>query len=138
MMIRNMRTCSMALVTLLCLAYAAYAEPLAGSGDSQSLTVEAAKGTWHAQLVRQGSDVTGNIDLDGSNVLSGGSVTGQIDGSGVTLGVMVDGAQLATFSGMLKDGAVSGEWQLTSDALKDQGVWSGTLQRTATSADTAN
>ncbi|MFI5364031.1 MAG: hypothetical protein ACHQ4J_00255 [Candidatus Binatia bacterium] len=69
----------------------------------------------------------GTLSLLGSNVLSGGTVSGDIDGSNVMLGVMVQGARQATFNGQLQNGSIKGEWDLDCDVLQDHGVWSGSL-----------
>jgi hypothetical protein len=65
------------------------------------------------------------LEMTGSNVFSGGFVTGSIDDSGVTLGVMANGFEQATFSGKLDGESISGEWQCPG--VKDEGVWHGTL-----------
>ncbi len=109
------------------LASTGFAETLGGTGTWQSLNADAIRGKWDAQFVRQGNRIDGNIDLTGSNVVSGGKVSGEIDGAGVTFGVMVDGKQWATFSGKLRDGAIDGDWTFESDGLSDRGVWTGIL-----------
>ena len=76
-------------------------------------------------LTQIGNHVQGNLDLTGSNVFSGGQVSGDINGSSVMLGVMVDGNNEANFTGRLTGNTISGEWD--SDPAHDSGVWSGTL-----------
>ena len=104
---------------------AAQLRVITGKGEWQSLSGDAIKGSWAVKLTRNGNHVQGNLDLTGSNVFSGGNVSGDIDGSNVMLGVMVDGVNEAKFSGKLDNGSISGEWQ--SDAAQDSGVWSGTM-----------
>jgi hypothetical protein len=104
---------------------AATVRQLTGKGEWQSLSGDSINGTWAVTLVPRGHRIEGNLDLAGSNVFSGGAVSGTIDGSNVVLGVMADGTNQATFSGKLQGGSISGEWQ--SDAVHDSGVWSGTL-----------
>lgn len=107
-------------------AATAPAQQLTGEGEWRSLLSAAIKGTWSATLARSGNRLEGNLDLSGSNVFSGGSVAGELDTSGITLGVMVDGAEQAAFAGKLDGESITGEW--VCDAVKDHGVWYGTLR----------
>jgi hypothetical protein len=127
----GMRVLAMLLAVGLCASEAA-AQQLVGKGEWRSLTGEPIKGTWTATLARDGNRVQGNLDLTGSNVFSAGAVSGEIDALGITLGVMVDGAQQATFSGKLEGDSISGEWEC--DAVKDHGVWYGRLARAKSGA----
>lgn len=104
---------------------ATLAQSLTGSGEWQSLSGEAIKGTWTAVLTRRGDIVDGSFELIGSNVLLRGTVSGSMGGSAVLLGVAKDGVKEATFSGKLDGNSVSGEWEYPG--LSDRGVWYGTL-----------
>jgi hypothetical protein len=70
--------------------------------------------------------VTGTLSLTGSNVFSGGAVIGDLDDANIMLGVMVDNATQATFSGHLDRDSIKGEWEC--DLIGDHGVWYGTLK----------
>ncbi len=111
--------------TLAAQQIAAPQQNITAKGEWQSLTGDSIRGTWVATLTRNGGRLEGNLDLTGSNVFSGGAVSGSIDGSNVMLGVMADGANQATFSGKLQGTSISGEWH--SDVVRDSGVWSGGL-----------
>lgn len=115
---------------LVLVATAAMAQQLSGTGEWQSLTSKQMKGAWTASLTRQGSTLQGTLSLSGSNVLSGGPVSGSIDSSNVVLGVETEGSRQATFSGTLQGGSISGEWDLNSEVLTDHGVWTGRLAAT--------
>ena len=105
------------------------AQDLVGQGEWQSLSGEAMRGTWSVELSRSGTDLRGGIKVTGSNLFSGGTVTGTVDGQEVVLGVMADGVKQATFSGKLSGDSISGEW--ACPAIKDQGVWFGTVRARA-------
>lgn len=104
----------------------AHAQDLAGQGEWQSLSGEAIKGTWTADIRRSGSQLTGTMALRGSNALSGGTVTGNIDADNISVGIVLAGGTIASFSGRLAGESISGEWQ--SPVLQDEGVWFGTLR----------
>jgi hypothetical protein len=108
------------------------AQQLGGKGQWQSISGDAIRGTWTVTLTRTGSRVQGNLQLTGSNVLTGGVVTGDIDANSVVLGVMADGAREATFSAKLNGTSIAGEWQC--DLVKDHGVWFGSLSPVASDA----
>ena len=106
---------------------AAETTALAGRGEWHSLGGDRIHGTWGVSLVRDGSQVSGNLSLSGSNVFTGGRVSGTISGSKLVFGVLSEDEKLATFAATLNpDGAISGEWQ--SETVKDKGVWYGTLK----------
>jgi hypothetical protein len=84
------------------------------------------RGAWDVSLTEVNGEVKGQIALKGSNVLTGGTVQGKVDGSNIVLGVMSAGTIQATFTGVLRGNVVSGEWE--SDALGDNGVWQGTMR----------
>jgi hypothetical protein len=113
------------LVLIVAAPVGASAQELVGKGEWQSLSGEAIRGTWTAALVREGGEVTGTFKLTGSNVFTGGPVSGTLDASSIMLGIMVEGTKQATFGGKLDAGAIKGEWQ--SDGVKDHGVWWGSL-----------
>lgn len=111
---------------VLLFAGALYAQELIGDGEWQSLAGDAMRGTWSVDLRRSSSRVDGTINLSGSNVFTGGTVSGTIDGQDVVLGVMAEGVAQATFTGKLTGKSISGEWKCP--AVKDEGVWFGTLR----------
>lgn len=104
----------------------AYAQGFVGKGDWQSLNGEAIRGTWSVDLAGTGADVRGSITLTGSTLFVGGTVTGTIDGQHVMLGVLSEGVKQASFTGRLDGESISGEWECP--AIKDEGVWTGTLR----------
>lgn len=116
------------IISLLLFGDFALADELTGKGEWQSLSGKSIKGTWSVKLSQAGGSVQGNLDLTGSNVFSGGDVTGTVDASSIVLGVMVDGQKQAVFSGKLDGGSISGEWEC--DAIADHGVWYGSLATT--------
>ncbi len=105
------------------------AQQLQGKGEWQSSASDMIKGTWSVTLVRAGGQVNGSLQLTGSNVFSGGAVTGTIDQSSVVLGVVADGLASTTFAGKLDGASISGEWQ--SRTANDSGVWYGTLSQSS-------
>jgi hypothetical protein len=114
-----------AVVFLLMATAAAHGQELVGKGEWQSLSGTAIKGTWVASLTRAGDQVAGTLTLTGSNVFTGGSVLGDIDTASIMLGVMAAGAKQASFSARIDGESIKGEWEC--DAVKDHGVWWGTL-----------
>jgi hypothetical protein len=125
MMIGRSLVVTMMLAFLGALASASQAQQLVGQGEWRSLSGESLAGKWSVTLQRAGDRLDGSIGMTGSNLLSSAQVNGTIDGQHVMLGVMSDGAVLATFSGKLSGESVSGEWQ--SPVVKDEGVWYGIL-----------
>jgi hypothetical protein len=117
--------CGLVVAAVLVLPAWSSAEPLSGSGEWQSLSGQAIKGTWTASITRDGGLVDGSLTLKGSNVFGGGAVTGDINTSSIMLGVMAQGTKQATFTGKIDGDKISGEWQC--EALKDHGVWWGSL-----------
>jgi len=114
-----------ALALLLAAALPLGAQEIRAAGEWQSTTSDMIKGKWSVTLVRDGGQVSGSLQLTGSNMFGSGDVSGTIDRSNVMLGVVADGVAGTTFSGKLSGGSVSGEWE--SPAAKDHGVWYGTL-----------
>jgi hypothetical protein len=105
----------------------ASAAPLAGMGTWQSQALDA-KGTWSVDLTRTEDNITGGLTLTGSPMTTGGSISGMItDGDTVTFGVLDNNVPVATFTGTLKGGTVSGSYRTE---IGDRGVWSGTLTTT--------
>jgi hypothetical protein len=128
---KDVRKVGIAILLALCVAWnaagPAYAAPLAGTGTWQSQAFDA-KGTWSVDLTRTQDNIAGSVTLTGSPVTTGGSISGMIaDGDTVTFGVLDNDVQVATFTGTLKDGRVSGTYQTP---IGDQGVWSGKLSTT--------
>jgi hypothetical protein len=113
------------LVWLLLLTTVAGAQQLVGKGEWQSLSSEGIAGTWSVRLRRADTQVSGTMEIRGSNVLKSASVSGTVDGRNVMLGLGSNGVTAATFSGQLSGTSISGEWECP--AVKDQGVWHGTL-----------
>ena len=110
----------LAVVIVVLWCSAGFGEELAGKGQWQSLSGASIRGTWSATLTRTGDQLQGNLQLTGSNVFTGGAVTGNIDALSVALGVVAAGSQEATFSAKLDGTSIAGEWQ--SDLVKDHGV----------------
>jgi hypothetical protein len=99
---------------------------LRGHGEWKSNTDSAAiRGTWSVTLSRTENVVEGTMTLTGSNVLGKGKVTGTISGNQIVLGVVSKSDTEIEFMGELRDGRVSGSWQLP--AVNDGGTWSGQL-----------
>ncbi len=103
----------------------AYAQDLNGKGEWQSRSGAGMRGTWTAALTRSNGELSGSIKLTGSTLLSGGTVSGKIDGDVVTFGVVSDDSEQVRFTGKLADGAVAGDWEC--DAIDDRGSWKGTF-----------
>jgi hypothetical protein len=112
-------------VGLAFLATPAVAEVLSAQGEWHSVSSDLLGGTWTATLTRDGSHLQGTLQLNGSNVFTGGDVTGDISASSIVLGIMGDAVQKATFSAQLVGDSLQGEWEC--DAVHDSGVWYGTL-----------
>lgn len=100
-----------------------WAEELAGSGTWQSVKAEAVKGTWTATLTQSKDEVRGTLTLQGSNVFTGGPVQGTLAEGQIVLGVLQQGATVATFAGKYDGARISGEW--SCPAIADEGVWEG-------------
>ena len=114
---------------LLFLSGISYAEGLTGRGDWRSVSSDSIRGTWSVDLTRSGSGVVGTMDLTGSNALRTCTITGNVAGNDIILGLVTGGSTVATFTGKLVEGAVSGEWE--APTLRDEGVWYGELQAAA-------
>ena len=120
------RTSAVTFVAILLACVPVHADELIGKGEWRSVSGgDAISGTWRVTLTRADTAVTGTMELTGSNVLKKGTVNGTVNGSSVLLGVSSDGATEANFTGKLNGNAISGEWDCP--ALKDDGVWQGTL-----------
>jgi hypothetical protein len=117
-------TCTTALFLVL-LATAAPAQQLTGKGEWHSLSSAIINGKWAASLTRTGNHLAGTLKLGRTDALSGGTVSGDINASSIVLGVMADDIREVTFTGKLDGDSVKGEWDCP--ALKDHGVWFGTL-----------
>lgn len=100
---------------------------LVGSGEWRSLVGEGIAGTWTVTLTRSGERVDGTLALRGSNVFSGGTVSGTVSDTQVVLGVLTEAGKAATFTGALDAGGIKGEWEAA--VAGDHGVWFGTLAR---------
>jgi len=120
-----MRT-TMAVLGVLLLARAAGGEAaLSGSGEWQSLKSESIGGKWTVSLTQTGERVDGELTLSGSNVFTGGKVSGTIDGASIVLGVMTEAGKSAAFTGKLDGATLRGEWEAA--LVEDHGVWFGSL-----------
>lgn len=118
---------TMAIAVLLGLfAQNARAETLTGEGRWTSNSGAAMTGTWSANLVQTDDALTGTFSIEGSPLMSGGSVTGSITEDEVVLGVMVSGSTEARFSAKIEGTNINGEWAVP--AIADTGTWSGTLE----------
>jgi hypothetical protein len=102
------------------------AESLSGGGAWQSNSGGSIKGAWSANLERTGNAVSGEFAVEGSPLFSGGSANGAVSGEDVVIGVITSGTTEATFTGKLKEGSVSGTWELP--AINDTGTWEGSLE----------
>jgi len=117
---------SMILVSVLLLAGVAGGAPaLSGRGEWQSVRGDGIGGKWTVTLTRSGEQVEGELTLSGSNVFTGGKVSGTIDGASLVLGVMSEAGKTASFSGKLDGERIAGEWEAAP--VDDHGVWFGTL-----------
>ena len=103
------------------------AQQLTGRGKWQSLAGgELISGTWSVSLKQSAGNITGTMQLTGSNLLKTSTVSGTIDGNNVVLGVGAsDSEASASFNGQLIGSSISGEWDCP--AAKDHGVWEGSL-----------
>jgi hypothetical protein len=110
------------------------AQQLQGAGEWQSATSDMIKGKWSVTLARNGGQVSGSLQLTGSNMFGTADVVGTVDQSNVMLGLLADGVAGTTFSGKLSGRSISGEWECP--AAKDHGVWYGRLSD-GTAADPA-
>lgn len=109
------------------------AGPLAGSGEWQSIKGEGIGGTWTVTLTRSGDRVDGTLSLRGSNVFSGGRVSGTVNAGQVVLGVLTEAGKVASFTGLLDGRCIKGEWEAA--LIDDHGVWYGTLAPTLSDAE---
>ncbi len=99
--------------------------PLSGSGEWQSVKGDGIGGKWTVALTRSGGRVAGTLTLTGSNVFTGGTVSGTVDDKQVVLGVLSEAGKAATFTGALDGDTLKGEWEAA--LVDDHGVWVGTL-----------
>lgn len=78
---------------------------------------------WRAQLARdtETGALTGRIVVVGSGLLSDGAVIGAIDGTRVSGAISERGARVATFTGSVFTGGMSGTYETASG---DTGTWS--------------
>ncbi len=117
---------ALALVLLGVAATAGSAQELTGKGEWHSVSSDLLGGTWTAALTRSGGGVIGTLTLSGSNMFSGGQVSGSIDASSIVFGVVAEGAQATTFSAKLDGDSIKGEWECGD--VNDHGVWYGSLK----------
>ncbi len=94
------------------------------NGQWANQTPDTATGTFSVQLIQQGSTLTGNISIVGTPCLTGGSVTGTINGSAINFGV-VEGQVTVNYTGTITGsntmsgtyatncGNAYGDWQAT-------------------------
>jgi hypothetical protein len=107
-------------------AWPARGQDLAGTGEWQSRSGEGIHGTWTVALTRSHDDLAGTIELTGSTLFSGGTVSGAIDGENVMFGVLAEGTEQVKFSGQLAGETITGEWECP--AINDRGTWKGTMR----------
>ena len=104
----------------------AAAEQLVGKGEwASGRSSDAIRGTWTADLQRDGGSIAGTLTLTGSNLVDRADVSGTIDERQIVLGVTAKGTTQASFTGQLRGGSISGEWDFP--AARNEGVWYGTL-----------
>lgn len=107
------------------------ADLVTGSGEWESRSSVAIRGTWTVTLERTGEAVKGTIALTGSPLFSGSEVKGTLEEDQLMFGTVVEGPNEVQFSGTLTDGRINGEWHC--EAIGDSGSWSGGLRSTNTS-----
>lgn len=79
------------------------------------------KGDFRVNLKQAGSDISGNIEIDGSSVTRGGEIHGTINGDTLEFGLVKDKRGELKYFGTISDDQMSGTWQIP--VLKDQGTW---------------
>lgn len=94
------------------------------NGQWANQTPDTATGTFSIQWSQQGSNLTGNISIVGTPCLSGGGITGTINGSAINFGV-VEGQVTVNYAGIITGsntmsgtystscGNAYGDWQAT-------------------------
>lgn len=97
----------------------------AGRGEWHSFSGESMKGTWSVSLRTAGTELRGTMRIEGSNILRSGPISGSINGTRISFGVVRDGERDVSFSGVLDGNNVSGEWKFGSSGAG--GAWFGTL-----------
>ena len=83
-------------------------------------TPTAAVGTFTLTWVQQGSLVVGALGVTGSNCISAGNVTGNVDGTKISFGA-VEGNKLITYVGTVTGNQMSGTY--SSDCGPSKGTW---------------
>ncbi len=109
---------------------AAMAQELRGSGEWQSDDGESMKGSWQLKLNQAGDQLSGTIELDGSNVLRSADVQGTIRDNEVTIGVVKEGMRAVAFTGRRDGKSIAGEWSFSG--TEASGVWFGQLSEAET------
>lgn len=84
-----------------------------------------ATGTFNVQLVEQASTLTGMISISGTPCLSGGSVTGTINGSQINFGV-VEGEVTVNYAGTISGNSMSGTY--ATNCGNAYGNWQAAIQ----------
>jgi hypothetical protein len=84
-------------------------------------TPQTAVGTFTLTWAQQGSQLFGAIGVTGSNCLSAGNVTGDVDGNKITFGA-VEGNNMITYVGTVSGNTMSGTY--SSACGNSKGTWS--------------
>lgn len=113
-----------ATISILGWASAATAGPIRGFGEWKSSSGgDAIHGTWSSDLSENEGQLSGTVQLTGSNVLQNEQVTGSVEHGRVVLGSTAAEEMRVSFDGEVADGKISGHWQFPD--LHDEGTWSG-------------
>ena len=95
------------------------------NGQWANETPDNATGTFSWQLSQQGSTLTGNISIVGTPCLSGGSVTGSVNGTSINFGV-IEGEVTVNYAGTISGDTMSGYY--STSCGKAFGNWQATKQ----------
>ena len=109
-------------------AAATAAGSLSGTWNGQwaNSTPDDSTGTFTMEWIQQGSALAGTVTIEGTPCLTGGTMTGQLNGDQISFGV-VQGEVTVNYSGVLKnDGSMAGTYETTCGNA--QGTWQATKQ----------
>ena len=111
----------------------ASAEASAGSlggkwdGEWQDTSPDTSSGTFSLDWTQDGNALQGSIVIDGAGCISGGTVTGTVDGSSISFGT-VAGQVLITYQGEINGDTMGGTYTTEPRCGNAKGTWQATHQ----------
>jgi hypothetical protein len=92
-------------------------------GEWQNTTPDSSRGTFRIQWTQSGSSLSGTIAITGTPCLTGGSISGSLNGGNLNFGVVTGQAQVS-YTGTVSGTTMSGTY--TTSCGNAQGTWKAT------------